>query len=344
MNLIDVFNFKKYFKRTGDSSNAKIGHVNAVIEKITDLEKTIVNITLTQLITDIANGDIVAGSIYHITDRGIYLEGLNADEVSLTGHRIMKIVKNLYYTPDVGVLGVWNANITPTVDDVTIWGGKVWKNLSGAVGAPIDDTTLDPTDWELIPTTNDTYYFTKRFGCSYDIVNDWVASQWDDRGNFFTSNWILGVNFGYTISPIDFSDWGNEKIFNNTCFGIYNNSNSGFIALNSNTGAIYNNSNIGYILNNSNSESISYNSNTGSISYNSNSGSIFYNSNTGNIYNNSNSGIIYNNSNSGSISNNSNTGIIDSITSDTTEIEYNTNNGDISTTVVGSISDPIVNK
>jgi len=29
--MIDIFNFKKYFRRTGDNTVAKIGHVNSVL-------------------------------------------------------------------------------------------------------------------------------------------------------------------------------------------------------------------------------------------------------------------------------------------------------------------------
>lgn len=34
--MIDIFNFKKYFRRTGDNAVAKIGHVNSVIPIIVD--------------------------------------------------------------------------------------------------------------------------------------------------------------------------------------------------------------------------------------------------------------------------------------------------------------------
>lgn len=29
--MIDIFNFKKYFRRAGDNGSAKIGHVNSVL-------------------------------------------------------------------------------------------------------------------------------------------------------------------------------------------------------------------------------------------------------------------------------------------------------------------------
>ena len=34
--MIDIFNFKKYFRRTGDNAVAKIGHVNSVLPLVLD--------------------------------------------------------------------------------------------------------------------------------------------------------------------------------------------------------------------------------------------------------------------------------------------------------------------
>ena len=309
-----------------------------------NLSTGFIEVTKADLDNLISTNGLVESKFYHITDRDIYLQALETNVISTTGERVMRIVKNLYYTPDTGILGVWNANITPTIGDVAVWGGKVWENITGNVGTFTDDTALDPTDWILIPTTDDTYYFTKSFGCTYDIVNDWVASQWDDRGNVFTLSWILNQNeYGFSYNIIDISDWGNDNILQNACFGVSNNSNTGSVYNNSNNGLIYNNSNTGDIKYNSNREII-FNSNNGGIENNSNTGNVYNNSNNGGIGNNSNTGSIFNNSNSGFITNNSNAGRINSITSDTTNIEYNTNNGDITTTVVGVISDPIVSK
>jgi hypothetical protein len=44
MNLIDLFDFSTYFKKYDDRNNAKIGHVNEVIENLTILEDTVANI------------------------------------------------------------------------------------------------------------------------------------------------------------------------------------------------------------------------------------------------------------------------------------------------------------
>ena len=34
--MIDIFNFKKYFRSTGDNAVAKIGHVNSVLPLVLD--------------------------------------------------------------------------------------------------------------------------------------------------------------------------------------------------------------------------------------------------------------------------------------------------------------------
>jgi hypothetical protein len=36
MQTIDIFNFKKYFKRNGDNNTARIGHVNSVMPIIVE--------------------------------------------------------------------------------------------------------------------------------------------------------------------------------------------------------------------------------------------------------------------------------------------------------------------
>jgi hypothetical protein len=153
----------------------------------------------------------------------------------------------------------------------------------------------------------------------------------------------------------------------NTCNGdIITNSNTGYISYNSNNGSVESNSNSGYILANSNNggvknntvmRNISYNSNAGEINANAlfnNLGDIYQNSNVGAIFNNSspvfaitnnsNEGAILFNSNDGVITYNSNVGNITGVGNPTTNITRNTNNGNITTSSAGVISDPTVNK
>jgi hypothetical protein len=126
---------------------------------------------------------------------------------------------------------------------------------------------------------------------------------------------------------LGFSITGNtvDAIENNSCGDI--NSNSGdYIGYNTCTNGISNNL-VEIINKNSNKGGISSNgSNVSVISYNSNEGQIALNNNTGYI------------------SYNTNVGDIQTISSITNNIFRNTNNGNIATSVAGSISDPQVNK
>jgi len=275
---------------------------------------------LTSLITD---EEIVPGTLYHLTYNGVYLLATTSNDLGVTGWRKMRIVNEDYYNPTVGVLGVWSESLTVAVNDVCVWGGRVWENNTGLVGTAVDDITLS-IDWSLIPVSNGVYYTTKTFGCTYDFTNDWVSKQWDDRGNVFSYDYAHAQLYGASYNLLDYSDWGNPKIFDNKVTGIINNR-CNLIMFNT----------CHRIMNNNISGNIHYNSNKGDINHNSNGDDIRYNSNAGYITSNSNTGFITHNTNNGNI------GGIGAAHSD---ISFNINNGNIITTTTGAISDPIVNK
>lgn len=309
--------------------------------------------TYAELTAMIIAETLISGAFYYISDRGITLKALSTSLLSTSGIREMRIVKNTYYVIAGINKGVWNSGLTVSTSDRVVWGGKVFTNITGSIGSSVDDDDLDATNWLQVSTTDDDFYYTKAFFVTYNFSDDYVSMQQDDRYNVF---------YQTSSGNIERSDWGNENIYNNTCWGIYNNSNDSFINFNRNTGAIYNNSNTDIINNNICKGIIYDNSNTGAITSNYNGGGITSNSNTGNINANTNKGVINNNSNVGSvefnnnigsvssnsnngyISFNSNNGGVYSVGSANTNITYNINNGDISTTTTGAISDTIVNK
>jgi len=317
-------------------------------------EPFFIEVTYAEAETLISDEELIEGVTYSITDKGIFVQALANNILSSVGERTMRIVKSAYYTPATGIMGVWYSSLNPAINDVAVWGGKVWRSLTGNIGSADDDITLDSTNWVLIPITNDTYYTSKTFGCVYDFTHDWVSEQWDERGNIMSFDWYLNNNsLGSSFNFIDITDWGNPSIFNNNCFGIYNNSNEtliysnklqGEIAKNSNAGDIYYNScrnirdntNTGYIHNNSNQGELQNNSNVGNIADNTcigiydntNEGSIERNSNTSTINANSNVGSITYNSNLGSISENLNTSLI-TLNTNLGDINDNSNDGQI---------------
>lgn len=286
--------------------------------EVSAAELSILEITYSDLEAKKADSELVKNKTYSITDYGISIKAISTSELSTCGCRVMRIVKNTYYQPSGIIKGVWNGGLSVSTNDVAVWGGKVWINQTGSIGSKLDDDNLDATNWAVESETNNTYYFDKSFFVMYDFDSNVVSEQHDDRGNVF-----IQVSTGV----IERSDWGNNLIaMNRPKGGIYNNSNALFINGNTNFGSIFENSNATYILNNSNSGNISGNSNGSSISSNSNNGAI------------------QNCSNTGSIGENRNNGFIMNIGSSNSGINNNINNGDISTTTTGNISDTIVNK
>jgi|GEM_PF-4138136 len=342
---------------TQDDINRSI--ITYLCEKFQELSGAkIVLLTYVESQALVAGNDVEVGAKYYITDRDIMITGIATNLFSVEGQRIMRVVKHAYYIPTAPSIGVWYSTISPTTDDVVIWGGKCWLSLTGAVGTATNNRTLDATNWQLIPTTNTTYYESRSFFVHYDHANDWVAKQYDWKDNEFGMSWVNADDLGFTYNPVDISDWGSNFVFENVAAGVFNNtyfvysnrisyliyenyvvigntnegtifSNTASVTENNNVGEILENTNSGQVLRNSNLGDISSNDCNGDVSFNSNIGIIEGNSNDGDVsYNNNNGGIIQN-ANIGDISFNSHNGNILLNTNAVNFIIYNKNSGDI---------------
>lgn len=319
-------------------------------------------------------GNFVAGQQYLITnkgDRGIIVTAATVNKLNKQATRVMLCPAFYGIGANGGNnwIGVWNATKSAAADDLTIWGGLVWKNLTGAIGTATNDTALDATNWVVVPKASfsNSEYIQMVFSCNYDLVNDWIGGQWDTAGNYAGIDYLTEqVEGQWGVNYCDITDWNfassGKGFSDNKCLGVYNNSNTEDISRNVVKYAIYNNSNTGDIRDNNVGSEISNNSNAGEIrdnmtpvnlANNSNTGKILGNVINGSIENNSNAGVIqfnmnngdiHANSNAGYIKNNYNNGNIESIGSANANIFNNTNNGNIGVTTTGDITDTIVNK
>lgn len=317
-------------------------------------------LTYAEITAAIASNSLTIGAIYKITDRGdrgLFFQALASNRLSHRGTRLM-LCPARYSNSEVDAngnswKGVWNNAKTAAVNDLMIWGGKVWKNLTGAIGNSLNETSLDATNWVLIPKTSfsNNEYVELEFGVQYDVTNDWIEKQWDSSGNVFgldylSQDWWWG---DYSVNFCDISDWNysanNDDIvmFNNITMAVWNNSCQSIYS-NKNNWGVGNNSNSGEIHSNANSREITYNKCTGDINNNTNNGTIFDNINSGGISYNRNNGDIKNNGNNGSISYNNNNGDIFFLDNNNTNVTYNTNNGYVAPLGTGEISDTVVNK
>lgn len=319
----------------------------------------------------IASNSVTPGVLYKITDRGdlgIFLEGVATNAFSRTGLRQM-LCPAFYGSGANGGndwIGVWNNTKSVSIDELTIWGGLVWRNTSGSIGTSVDDYELSGSDWVLVPKSGfeNGEYVALTFGVLYDIANDWIERQWDGAGNELGCNKFMADYNGITVNPVDVSDWnmstGDFPFFGNRVLSVSNNSNAGGIynntggpvTGNSNSSEIDDNYTLWGIIGNTNDgyiqfnrcADISGNSNIGDINGNIVSESLSYNSNNGRIVNNigptqisgnfspvkdikeNTCSTIGNNTNDGDISFNKNTGEINGNTV-VGDIILNHNNG-----------------
>lgn len=300
----------------------------------------LIEVTKSELDSLITANELKLGTCYKITDRGdrgITLTAISSNKLSLEGIRTMLCPKTYKLeTLDTNIWkGVWHSTKIAAIDDLMIWGGLVWKNLTGAIGTATNDIALDAVNWIEIPKASFTNneYIEIIFSIHYDYERDWIVKQWDKNSNEFG---IPKEGYEEYIStlgknPVDISDWNytnddttNELLIRNKCVGIWNNVEGIKIHHNICTGAIYGNSftvanksisgnyigsPYGSISNNRLPNSIDANYCEG-ISGNTNNGSINGNQIVGSINSNSNIGSIDTNLNGGSINSNSGTGNI----------------------------------
>ena len=294
--------------------------------------------TYDELSAIISASGLVPGTMYKITDRGdrgLLFKAISTNQLSKSGTRIMLCPAWYGIGEHEGNYwqGIWHNQLTPVEGDLVIWGGLVWKNLTGAVGTWEEYTELDTTNWELVPKASFTAgeYVEMVFDVDYDFEHDWIDQQRDNRGN------IIGIDYAsnqnkttYLFNPVDLTDWNfsaraDSIIFSkNVCDGIFNNSKAWWIMNNNVSGLIANNT----------SSDIYFNTSGGNILNNSNDGEITSNKTSGSIDNNSNGGVIASNKTSGSIDNNSNGGVITN--NNCIQIINNRNGGSIYNNVISN--------
>jgi hypothetical protein len=143
-------------------------------------------------------GTLTPGSMYKITDRGdrgLFFNAISTTRFAATGTRLMLCPADYAVELDEydnNWIGVWHSTKTALINDLAIWGGHVWKNLTGDIGSSTDDVTLDSTNWVLISKTSFTNheYVELVFGVEFEWENDWICKQWDNKGNVFGLDYI----------------------------------------------------------------------------------------------------------------------------------------------------------
>lgn len=224
---------------------------------------------------------------YKGDDRGyVYIQAIDVNKLSKNVIRVMACPADYTYTSQK--TKVWHSTKTFAIADEAIWGGKIWDNLTGAVGAPLAGinrhTALDGTNWSERPKSGGSGYVDVEFKALYDIDNDWFEKQWDSNGNEFgfSFSYKQFLFSSYNFNLVDICDWNTSiisgilslEMSKNKCIGVWNNV----------SGIIYSNNNDGVIIENNTYTPIIENRNSGNILSNTTDGGINNNSRkTGNI-------------------------------------------------------------
>lgn len=220
MDFIDIFNFKKYFKKLGDGSNAKIGHINHLIEKLNEGGSgsgsgSIITIDIDELNSIIQNNEVINGQLYEIKyvdqelygGTTIYLKGTSNNTLNESGYGKFY---NPKYDKNIDGYNLWDVENNYNINDIVHWGGMSWRNTTGNVGENIDLYTLD-NNWTLI-NYNDTDYNVVYDEIKYDINNDLIIYRNEQNTNIVSFNKLtydIFINDYSFKSPIKSFMWGN---------------------------------------------------------------------------------------------------------------------------------------
>lgn len=120
------------------------------------------------------------------------------------------------WTTATSLTGSWTQakieNITVpsyAIGDKVIWGGKVWENLTGAVGSATDIFNLDGTNWSVV-TYNNTDYDIVWDEIEYDIVNNFITMRRDRANNIVKQTYDEWFNVVDDFRAIRLFPWGND--------------------------------------------------------------------------------------------------------------------------------------
>jgi len=178
-------------------------------------------LTYTQALALLASEGVVDGKRYLITEFDVELYG--GTDILVTGlpnNQFSTSGYGKFYNPNYGSMSVWDPSETYATDDLVIYGGKVWENLTGTAGTT--DTyqfTLDDTNWLL----QEDYTNTDNYVAVWDQIELGFAegeycinSRYDSyRNNYVRVGQLDSGNdrwFFCGVNPIAAFGWGNDNI------------------------------------------------------------------------------------------------------------------------------------
>jgi hypothetical protein len=136
----------------------------------------------------------------------IYVQALNVNTICKEGYGKFY---NPKYDKEIAGFGVWDNENTYEAGDKAIWGGLVWENNSGAVGAMLDQYNLNE-DWTVVLFDEIDYnvvYDLIKYDIGYDIIH-----YRNEKGIIIVDCSVASINYliGTSVNPIKAMQWGNS--------------------------------------------------------------------------------------------------------------------------------------
>jgi len=154
----------------------------------------------------------MANTTYKITDADSSLYGgteiyLLTNASGVLNDRGIGKFYNPKYNQAITGYGIWNSSASYATSSMVIWGNYLWENINGTnLNASIDQFTLNPTEWNLIPFNSFNYNISYD-EIKYDVVNNRITYRNERNTNIVNTSYdkIQTASF----SAIKAFQWGN---------------------------------------------------------------------------------------------------------------------------------------
>ena len=155
--------------------------------------------------------------LYGGTD--ILVDGLPSNQFSSDGY-------GRFYNPNYNKHSTWDSANTYVANDIVIYGGKIWKNLTGSTGSTNSIFALDDTNWELQSDYTNTYITVwDKIEIGWGDGNYCINSRLDSFRNNYVRVGQLGLDgdrwFFCGVNPIAAFSWGNNNVTDCTVIDSY---------------------------------------------------------------------------------------------------------------------------
>lgn len=159
----------------------------------------------------------------------VIVQGLDTKTFTSLGYG--KFYNPKYYNPNTDEgYNVWNSNLTYNLQDIVIYGGRVWRMTTYTENwGSIDYFNLH-SDWTPLSYENTNYYNVVWDEVEYDIQDNYISSRYDVYNNNFVKNNYRTQYFYCSAYPIQAFRWGHrvdmgglaDCTVNNSFFGCLN--------------------------------------------------------------------------------------------------------------------------